>query len=277
MPNEPWSAKFTDYYDYRPDTSPSSLLKYVRRGRHPAEFHQNWKVASTSFPDYLRCEYGADSWVEAPAAKPVGAGVPIFAAVRDPLSRWLSAASELLERAVNHWCPQGPCTSQDAFDPNVTLDRLLHQTSWYTIVDPRHGGYTQEKLGWLVRAMVRDTTCNYYTYAAEHLTSQANYVTQNKGPARDIALIIKLEDLAPGLGQMAQMMGLPGGNISGKCTLQQDNRGADKPNSGNIPTPSVMRTVLTSDSELLRELCLTYAQDFVCFEYALPDPCKELF
>lgn len=277
LPNELWNAEFNAYYDYRADTTPQMMTKYVSRRHNQAEFHQNWKVASTSFPEYLRCEYGADTWMEVPVSRPVGRGAPIIAAVRNPLARWLSAASELLERSLNHWCPRGPCTEQDAFYSNLTLTRIFYQTSWYKLVDPASGGYTREKLGRLVRAMVHDTKCNYYTYAAEHLNSQAGFVTQNRGEAQDISVIIKLEHLAPGLNEMADKLGLPNGQISGKCNLEMHNRGDDKPNMSSIPTASHIMKVLLSDADLLQDLCLTYAQDFVCFDYELPEGCQGLF
>lgn len=277
LPDEIWNAEFNSYYDYRTDTSPVKMVKYVSDAHNGAEFHQSWKVASTSFPEYLRCEYGSDTWKEVVASTPIKKGAPVISAVRHPIARWISAASEMLERAMNRWCPNGPCTTKDAFDANVTLERMAHQTSWFAPDEASGDSFPQEKLHRLIRSMVHDTKCNYYTYSSEHLTSQATFVTQNAGHAHEIAVIIKLERLTAGLNHMAHRLGLPGGQISGKCNLETHNRKVDKPQKNSIPSSNQMAKILASNTEALQDLCLIYAQDFVCFDYELPEGCQGLF
>jgi len=38
-----------------------------------------------------------------------------------------------------------------------------------------------------------------------------------------------------------------------------------------------MMAVLEKSPELLKKLCMMYAQDFICFDYDMPDECEGLF
>lgn len=49
----------------------------------------------------------------------------------------------------------------------------------------------------------------------------------------------------------------------------------DKPKG--VPESKDILRVLEENDELMRELCYVYAQDFICFNYELPDACKGLF
>ena len=49
----------------------------------------------------------------------------------------------------------------------------------------------------------------------------------------------------------------------------------DKP--GGVPSEDEMMEVLSADDDLMREICLMYAQDFICFDYDLPSACEGLF
>ena len=51
------------------------------------------------------------------------------APVRYPVSRFVSAVGELMERSMNHYCPSGYCQTKDSYD-NETLVELSHQTTW---------------------------------------------------------------------------------------------------------------------------------------------------
>lgn len=236
------------------------------------EFHQNWKVASTSFPSYLRCNFGG-TWKQMPAVAPATKGSIIAAAVREPIGRFISGASELLARALSHWCPTGPCGKNDSFVENVTVYRMRKQTTWLGVAQHYRRNKSKYIFG-LVKALVFDTGCNYYHYACEHLNSQSNFVTQNEGIARNISVIVKLEDAESGLLNMSAAAGV---QHNPKCKLTHANVKDDKPIGLDIPSSEDILQILEADQKLLRRLCLIYAQDFVCFDYDLPPACHGMF
>lgn len=272
LPNEEWSTAHAGMPKYRPDSVPKWMPKYVNR-ELDLEFHENWKVASNSFPEYLECEYGAN-WAKVPNAKKVPPGRIVAVAVRHPVDRFVSAASELLERAVNQWCPSGPCNSTDAFDPEETIEMMLHTTTWLKGIESENGGYKPGKLSMLMENLVHDASCNYATYASEHLSSQSNFVTQNEGAAATLSVVVKLEHIEKGLQRLANRVGK---NLSGNCEFARINVKDEKPFAGKVPTSRSMVNYLHQDDELMKKLCLMYAQDFVCFDYTLPAACEGLF
>lgn len=267
---------------YRPDVPPRWMNKMVNKEAN-LEFRSIWKVASTAFPDYLRCRFNT-SWNNVSAVDPARPGRAVAVAVRDPVARFVSAAGELLERAVNHWCPGGPCDAKDGFDVSSTLDKLSHQTTWFALFkDETNVTFDRDLLHSVVRAMVSDTGCNYYTYAAEHLSSQTSFLAQNSGEPTPVSVLVKLnEDNAKPLNmkriwQASSMRARSLGNSGGTCSLQPRNVQSDKPNGDKVPHSSEFFEVLQDDPFLLRDLCLIYAQDFVCFNFTLPDACKGMF
>lgn len=273
LPNEAWSFTHAKGRSYRPDAVPVWMSKWVNK-EAKLEFHQNWKVASTSFPGYLQCNFDG-KWQQVPAGTAPQDDVVIAAAVREPIGRFISAISELLERAVNHWCPQGPCGPADSFKQGVTVSRMKKQTTW---LDTATNGINETnhtiRVHRLMKAFVTDTSCNYYTYACEHLSSQSNFVTQNAGIAKDISVVVKLEDLNTGLSALSSAAGLAHNK---SCVLAHSNMKVDKPSGDAIPSSEDMLRILEGDENLIQQLCLVYAQDFICFDYDLPDACKGMF
>lgn len=272
LPNEAWSKGHPGMPKYRPDSVPKWMPKYVNK-ELDLEFHENWKVASNSFPEYLRCEYG-ENWAKVPNARKIPPGRIVAVAVRHPVDRFVSAASELLERAVNQWCPSGPCNSTDAFDPEETIEMMLHTTTWLRGIGAATGGYKSGKLPMLMESLVHDASCNYATYASEHLSSQSNFVTQNEGAAATLSVVVKLEHIDKGLQRLANRVGK---NLSGNCDFARNNVKEEKPFAGKVPSSRSMVNYLHQDDELMKKLCLTYAQDFVCFDYSLPAACEGMF
>merc|ERR1719478_1272825 len=117
----------------------------------------------------------------------------------------------------------------------------------------------------IMERFVSDTQCNYYTYASEHFITQTDFVTQNGGCAAPINNIIQLEQLDSGLSELASTLGH---TESGSCSLEDSNEASDKPGGG--PSSGEMLKVL-------KEICYMYAQDFICFDYDLPEACEGLF
>ena len=239
---------------------------------YPFEFHLNWKVASTSFPGYLWCESG--TFTSTDTDTDITSGYSTVAAVRNPVKRFLSAMGEELERSVNYYCPSGYCTfDNDYWQGETTLDKYEHQTTWYKYVSDAHDtGVDMTLLPKIIAAFVHDVKCNYYTYAAEHFTTQSDFVTQNSGEAADLDLVMQLEDIDNGFTELATLLGH---TESGNCDLSDSNTADDKP--GGIPSENEMMEVLSGDDDLMREICMMYAQDFICFDYDLPSACEGLF
>mmetsp|Transcript_36535 Transcript_36535/g.97614 ORF Transcript_36535/g.97614 Transcript_36535/m.97614 type:complete len:421 (+) Transcript_36535:65-1327(+) len=269
--DEAWDATSNGYYQYKNDDVPDSVTKMVSSS-YPFEFHLNWKVASTSFPGYLWCEYGTFTSVDTDTD--VSSGYSTVAAVRNPVKRFLSAMGEELERSVNYYCPSGYCTfDNDYWQGDTTLDKYSHQTTWFKYVSDSHeSGVDMSLLPKIISAFVHDVKCNYYTYASEHFTTQADFVTQNSGEAADLDLVMQLEDVDSGFTELATLLGH---TESGNCDLSDSNTADDKP--GGIPSENEMMEVLSGDDDLMREICLMYAQDFICFDYDLPSACEGLF
>lgn len=232
------------------------------------EFHLNWKVASTSFPSYLWCEYGA--WSDVSKTNAVKTGYQVVSAVRHPIARFVSSVGELMQRSVNHYCPSGYCTFEnDYWQGNVTLDKFAHQTTWYDLVKD---GIDMAMLPQIMAAFVHDTTCNYYTYASEHFTTQADFVTQNGGCAAPVHIVMQLENIDDGFAELAKSLGH---HESSTCSMADSNEASDKP--GGVPSSGEMLKILEKEDDLMRDLCLIYAQDFICFDYDLPAACEGLF
>merc|ERR1719267_181947 len=107
----PWQAKWNDtmqYFHnysgnhYRADNAPSYMSK-IKSDTYEFEFHYIWKVASTSYPSYLWCEFYP--LTRASSSDAVPDGYKVVASVRHPLHRFVSGVAEILQRSVNHYCP----------------------------------------------------------------------------------------------------------------------------------------------------------------------------
>lgn len=284
LPDEEWTESNNKYYyQYQPDRAPVYITKQVFNEYH-FEFHDNWKVASTSFGSYLPCEYGSADSVSMESDVPEG--YKTVAAVRNPLSRFASAVGELLQRSVNHYCPVGYCQEKDSYGTN-TLDKLAHQTTWYNMIcnstelvyNDEEGhfetkptcSFDMDLLPEVVTAFVHDKTCNYYSYAAEHFTSQAAFVTQQSGGAKALDVVLRLEEVDEGLAELATTLGKDGMS----CSMGSSNSASNKP--GGVPSESEIIAVLEAIPELMVDLCTIYAQDYICFDYDLPDACADIF
>merc|ERR1711998_124001 len=207
LPDEVWSAENKGYLTYKEDNSPKYITKMVN-DEYKMEFHLNWKVASTSFPSYLWCEYG--SWSDVDKSTDVTAGYQVVSAVRHPVSRFVSSVGELLQRSVNYY-----------WQGNITLEKFAMQTTWYQYVEDAHtNGVNMSMLPTILQAFADDTECNYYTYASEHFITQSDFVTQNGGCAAPVNNIIQLENLDDGFKALADLVDH---SESGSCSLEDSN------------------------------------------------------
>jgi len=254
------------HHNYKADNVPSFIDKLVFPSNE-FEFHLIWKVASTSFPSYLKCEY--DYNVHSASVKEaVPDGYQVVAAVRNPLGRFVSAMDEVLQRAVNGYCPSGYCTAADSYKGNYTLDLYKHQTTWYDLVEH---GVDEDDLTTLMHAFIHDVECNYNFYAATHLVTQSAFIYQGSGCQDELDVVLRLEELDEGLNKMADSF-----NASGTdCEMEDSNSADSKP--GGVPSESALMKILENDDEMMKKLCVIYAQDFLCFGYELPAACSDLF
>lgn len=212
-------------------------------------FLRNHKVASTSFPEYLDCEYGA--WNEVARDEP-NDDRRIIVAVRDPLSRFVSATGEILQRIVNHFCIDHSCGEIDHFS-NETFHKVKHQTSWFSLLN-NPSWSSSDLLPDLIRAIVNDLKCNYASYALDHYTSQSVFVSQNKGTSDPIDVIIQIENSNNGLAKIsAHTRG-----ESNHCSLKESNSALTKPKG--IPSSKEIFKVINENDSIIRELCLIYIQ-----------------
>jgi len=261
---------------FRKDASPSYEERLVFEDSN-FEFHKNHKVGSVSFPGYLGCEYGRTS------KEPWNSMVPhdrkVVVPVREPVRRFVSAMGEVLQRLINNQCPGGPCTESknNSWKSEQALEKLSQFTTWY-----HHINRTRNGEGWehsipsnlrdIVGAFVHDVSCNYNFNAASHFTTQSVFATQ--GPPKPVDLVLKLEDLEMGLKELKHLAGKDE-NRTSECSMMGKNKAEDKPKG--VPESKDILRVLEENDELMRELCYVYAQDFICFNYELPDACKGLF
>lgn len=255
---------------YRGD-APKPFMKKLVNSSLNAEFRLNWKVASTTVAQYLQCEYGG-SWMSLPSSDLTQPGAKIVGVVREPVSRMMSAFGEILERAINHWCPEHPCGPQDGFDPKAIVEHWEHMSTWYELVRPENGGYIKGMLPLLMTRLVSDAVCNYGGYAADHLTSQTTFLAG--ADSLPLAKVVKLEEFDAQLEELNRVIGKSG---AVQCSLPSANDKANKPPGLPVPSTADMRAYLEAEPDLMQQVCLMYAQDFVCFDYDLPDACKGLF
>ena len=237
---ETYKADYTQHY-----------IKKLFNDEFNLVFLLNHKVGSTSFPSYLDCEYG--SW------KMVGRAESnnnryVITAVRDPVARFVSATGEVLQRAVNQFCIDRSCDENHGFFGNKTINRLKHQTSWYSLLQEPSWA-SEDLLPNLIRAMVNDLKCNYNAYSLDHYISQSAFVSQNLGEADPIDFLIKLENSNNGLTALST---LTNHSQSDRCSLKETNTAVTKPKG--VPSSKEIQKVINENDDIMRDLCFVYIQ-----------------
>ena len=87
--------------------------------------------------------------------------------------------------------------------------------------------------------------------------SQSAFVTQNSGCAADLDAVIRLEELDDGLAQLANLVGK-----TQSCDMGDSNSASNKP--GGLPSESQTMAILQQLPELMKEVCMIYAQVMNC-------------
>lgn len=93
-------AERRSWQPYKKDLVPLYVKKLFNK-KHNLAFLLNHKVASTSFPSYLACEYG--TWEETSMEVANGLDRTIIMAVRDPVARFISGTYVLTQSCI-HYC-----------------------------------------------------------------------------------------------------------------------------------------------------------------------------
>lgn len=230
------------------------------------EFIHNYKVASTSLAKTLACEYGPDLLTAGDGTE-VTFLVSAFA-VRDPISRFVSAVQEVLQRYINHICPSGPCTNVlGLLNWEAQYAAAEKNTHWWRVAATHYFNFTSNMLPELLEAFIADARCCHAGYAMDHFQTQSAFSTYS---VRGVDVVIHLEDAERGLNELAALVGLK----SRKCgSLGMSNDATKKPT--NIPSSAEFLEVLRShqNGTLIEALCEIYMQDFMCFDLALPLEC----
>lgn len=241
-----------------------------------ALFYKVWKVASSAFPAYLKCAFG-NGWKRVTNYEdsiPPTPGALAAMASREPVQRFLSAAIEVLQRSVFQQCGNRACTYEvDGWNDKVNK-RLEAMTTFFEHLQnaANSRGVQPVDVEPFVQSLVSDVACNFQFYASEHFTSQSTFAAGTSKTHGPLVAVARLEDEDYGLRMLE-------GNVSKTaqaCNLDHKNTYEEKAKQG-LPTKDEMHAILRMHTELMQTLCLVYAQDFVCFDYDLPEACLGLY
>ena len=248
----------------RPSGTAGLPLRSVH-GRVVEHVH-NYKSGSTSLTDYFECEYGGDEVVADESFR-----VSAFA-VRDPVSRFASAVTELLRRFVLNACVREWCQGFDR-------ESARKGTRWFRLLTSmNYTVTTAAERAALMRAFVYDVECCRPAFSMDHFQPQAAFATY---ASRGIDLLIPLDRPDAALADVASRVGvarscrLHTANTAGDALPQGDTAGDDvwlRERANALPSASALRAALTPD--LVRRICDLYLQDYLCFELAPPPECE---
>jgi len=284
--------------------------------RHGIEFRQVWKIASSSLASFFYCNMwgdlrsekllpsqpptaamGASAAAAAAASNGGGGGAGGGAAAatprrpmrvvfpaREPISRFVAASIEVLERLLNRISPGGQRMPDDMykepsgpFAPSV----LLRSTSWYeplTQVLNRTFADADERarrMYAIVDGFVDDIECGIVYSAAEHLATQMSFLTSGYNQRATLHFQIRLQNVTSDLESLRTLIDYypPQGNRSvWKCPLGREN---DAANKAKLPIGKEdFVAAFRAHPSLVQRLCTVYIQDYLCLGYPLPLECE---
>ena len=236
------------------------------------EVRRNWKAASTTMPSLVKCVVSSSAkWREVPANAPTtDLGTRVVSTSRDPIARFASGVQEMMQRAVNGWCPPGPDTAAAYTRCSPTWLPYARTTwtrgsTWFAPL--MRGDYDAA-----VQAFVNDTECTRMYQAAEHFNSQSDFLL---GGDTRTDLVVRADD-DDKAGTLRAGLGEAGGAAS--CAVASKNAAAAKP-PGQLPDDVAHRIygALQDGAGLVARLCAVYVQDFVCLGYEVPGACRGMF
>lgn len=267
-----------------PDTwATPALMRYVLSSPPPAariEAVSNFKAASESMIEYWSCEAGASGGVLTyPSATPcAGDGAPCVSTmpVRDPVSRFVSAMLEIVQRIANNYCPVIACVgcpaeAQPCFASEAErLAAAAEADSWYRYVaggsEAGNASIAAGDMPTMLAEFLADLSCSKHVYAYEHLLTQSAFAADASG---GLDVVVGVDELTKGLDAVAARA-----NFTRRCAVKPENVGSGKP--GTLPTKGDFMDVLVGNASLLQTVCDVYAQDFICFGLPMPVGCEVL-
>ena len=267
--------------------------------RHGIEFRQVWKIASSSLASFFYCNMWGDLKSEkllpsqAPTLRPppatpaltgTTAAAPPMRVVfpaREPISRFVAASIEVLERLLNHISPGGQRMPDDMYlEPNGPFapSVLARSTSWYeplTRLMNATGGDRAQMVHDVVDGFVDDIECGIVYSAAEHLATQMSFLTSGYTERATLHFQIRLQNVTSDLERLREVIAYypPQGNRSvWKCPLGRENDAASK---GKLPiSKEDFLATFRAHPSIVQRLCTVYIQDYLCLGYPLPAECE---
>ena len=273
---------------------------YGHWGGKKIEFVHNYKAATSSVAGYLKCQLGT--------AKETDAFGLSLMNTRDPIDRFVSGVGEMLQRYVNDRCPgDRACGFKNNSTPllkaqnntwpawaeftrqreqrlddsaealNPPMDALAESNETAEALNSpmdalAESNETAEALHPLLDAFVDDRVCCHSANAIDHLLSQSLFAMYAQNGLNMTIPVAELTDLKllvsawVTYGRVRDFSTSKHAVIYQHCDMERHNVGELK--EQNVPSSEEMRAALSP--RMVRELCRSYYQDFLCFGLALP-------
>jgi hypothetical protein len=232
-------------------------------------FRPSYKSGSQSMRDIMRCyfnDFRNEIWPcdniypnSRYTLSPEEQTYRVLHMVRHPLKRFTSALIEQYTRWHN---------------PPKKERYRLGLTKWFPLSEKNASSAE------LLSAFLRDTECNidhpWWPHSATALWHMTEYefpdtLFDGTGRVSDIDYVFKIEKFAHDWEEALQEMGL---TPKRHCNLVNINRHDDAQHVG--PPKEDLTQILLSNRNLLRRFCAIYIADFVCFDYELPEGCRDM-
>ena len=261
--------------------------------RHGIEFRQVWKVASSSLASFFYCNMWGDLRSEKllptqpPQPAQRAAKTRVVFPAREPISRFIAASIEVLERLINHVSPGGQRMPDEMYaEPNgpFSSTTLKHSTSWYGPLTRLMNASTARERAVhthaLVVGFVEDIECGIVYSAAEHLATQMSFLTSGYADRATLDYQIRLSNVTTdleGLGrhikyQRTAVTPATRNNSVWKCPLGRENDAAGK--AKLVVGKEHFVATLRENPSLTQRLCTVYIQDYLCLGFPLPAECE---
>ena len=281
---------------------------YGHLGGKKIEFIRNYKAATSTVAGYMECLLST--------AKETDAFGLSLMNTRDPIDRFVSGVGEMLQRYVNDRCPgDRACGFKNNSTPllkaqnntlfwpawaeftrqreqrlddsaealNPPMDALAESNETAEALNPpmdalAESNETAEALHPLLDAFVDDRVCCHRANAIDHLLSQSLFATYAQNglnmtiPVAELTNLKLLVSQWVTYGTARDFSTSKHAVIFQRCDMERHNVAELK--EQNVPSSEEMRAALSP--RMVRELCRSYYQDFLCFDLALPDECLEM-
>ena len=270
-------------------------LYKLRNPRAQLEFRPVLKAGSTFLKNLLPC-LQPGQWEQVQASTFVPRNFSVFAVVREPIERYVSAVMEVLRRPLTGMCPDGPCNKDgDLFVLSDVHAQLRQTSTWFeealdlqrmTAAPPEMDARKAwlGKVSKMLYTMLDTSLCNVQHYASEHFMTQMALLQQGQlwNNASSFTLLTletighSAEDLLS--SPLLRLIGaahLPQAHVA-QCLKQATPKHSSKHIGGGFPMEEEMLELIKGESGLQLLLCSMYAQDYAWLSYAAPQACADL-